>query len=122
MNPATLTKAVLRAADLLGVTDELPEILGVDAELLAQARSGAAALQPESPAWAIGVRFAGVYRALLTLAGDSAKARAWLDTPHSTLGAVPRELLRTEAGRERVFGYLDAVQKYEIKLPPRSRH
>lgn len=117
-----LTKAVLRAADLLGLTDDLPEILGIDAEQIALARSGAVALQPESPSWTIGVRFASVYRSLLTLAGDSAKARAWLDTPHSTLGTAPRELLRTEAGRERVFGYLDAVQKFEIKLPPRSQH
>lgn len=121
-DPATLTKAVWRAADLLGLTQDLPEILDVDANALARVRSGAEGLQPDSPAWANAVRFTSLFRSLLTLVGNPENARAWLDTPHRTLGSPPRELLRSAAGRERVFGYLDNVQKYEFKLPPRSQH
>ena len=122
MNPAMLTKAVLRAADLLDLAQDLPVILGIEAHQWERLRSGAQTLQPDSAAWPIAVRIASLFRSLVTLLGDANRSREWLDSPHATLGSSPRELLRTDTGRERVFGYLDAVQKYEIKLPPRSRH
>jgi hypothetical protein len=43
-----------------------------------------------------------------------------LSTPHQTLGAAPAEMLRTPEGRAHVLRYLDAVQKFEMKLPPRG--
>jgi len=122
ISPATLTKALLRAADVLHLAQDLPTILGVEAQHWTRLRSGAETLQPDSEEWAIAVRIASLFRSLVTMLGTAESAREWLDMPHRTLGSSPRELLRTDAGRDRVFGYLDAVQKYEIKLPPRSQH
>ena len=119
-DPATLTKAVLLAAERLGLTNALPQILGIDALHLARMARGEAALARDGAEWAVALKFAGLYRSLLSLLDSPANARTWLTAPHQTLGGSPADLLRTAAGRDHVFKYLDAVQKYEMKLPPRS--
>jgi hypothetical protein len=119
-DPATLTKAVLRAAEHLGLLHVLPEILEIDPQQLSKMIGGAAMLDRNGAEWTSATRFTGLFRSLVTLLGDSRSARLWLTSSHQTLGAAPAELLRSSAGRERVYRYLDAVQKYEIKLPPRS--
>ena len=119
-NPATLKKAILRAADVLGLTQQLPQILGVDEHSWAKLSADERALVPGTDEWASAVRFASLFRALLTLVGTVPNARDWIDQPHRTLGASPRSLLLNPEGLERVVHYLDSVQKYEIRLPPRS--
>ncbi|RPH54182.1 MAG: DUF2384 domain-containing protein [Lysobacterales bacterium] len=54
------------------------------------------------------------------LVGTTERARAWLGGPNQALGANPVELLRTPDA-ERVYRYLDAVMKNELRLPPRWR-
>jgi hypothetical protein len=120
-DPRTLTKAVLRAAEHLGLSQALPEILGLDAHVAERMASGNYLLDPNSDEWAAATRFTGLFRSLLTLLGNREDARAWLASQHQTLGDAPSQLLRTPEGRDKVFGYLDAVQKFEVKLPPRSR-
>jgi uncharacterized protein (DUF2384 family) len=117
---ATLTKAVLRAAERLGLTDSLHEIIGIDAASVERMRKGEIALDPSRAEWESATRFTGLFRSLLTLVDTIENARNWLSTPHQTLGAVPAEMLRTPNGRDHVLRYLDAVQKYEMKLPPRG--
>ena len=117
IDPTTLKKAVTRAAEVLDLTQALPRILGIDANAWAASER---ALAPDSEEWRAAVRFAGLFRSLLTLVGSAAKAREWLDQPHRTLGESPRVLLQSPGGLERVVRYLDAVQKFEVKLPPRS--
>lgn len=117
IDPATLKKAVLRAAEVLGLTDQLPSILGIDAK---SSQATALELAPGTDAWSAAVRFASLFRALLTLVGTVPKAREWLDQSHRTLGESPRALLQNPAGLDRVVRYLEAVQKFEVKLPPRS--
>jgi uncharacterized protein (DUF2384 family) len=118
---ATLTKAVLRAAERLGLIDTLHEILGIEAASLDRMRRGEAVLDASRSEWGEATRFAGLFRSLLTLVETTENARAWLSTPHQTLGAAPAEMLRTADGRAHVLRYLDAVQKFEMKLPPRGR-
>jgi uncharacterized protein (DUF2384 family) len=117
---ATLTKAVLRAAERLGLTETLHEIIEVDAASVNQMRKGEATLDPSRGEWEAATRFAGLFRSLLTLVDTTENARTWLSTPHQTLGAAPAEMLRTPEGRAHVLRYLDAVQKFEMKLPPRG--
>lgn len=119
-DPATLKKAILRAAQVLGLTQELPHVLGIDAHAWTQLSADQRALVPETDEWNGAVRFAGLFRSLLSLVGTVPNACEWLDQHHRTLGASPRSLLGNPAGLERVVRYLDAVQKYEVKLPPRS--
>lgn len=116
-DPATLKKAVLRAAEVLDLSQQLPEILGIDAQTwLSTERT----IAPDTAEWCSAVRFTSLFRSLLTLVGSVSNARAWLDQHHRTLGESPRALLTTPEGLERVVRYLDAVQKFEVKLPPRS--
>ena len=119
-DPATLKKAILRAAQVLNLTQELPSVLGTDANAWTQLSANERALVPGTDEWTGAVKFAGLFRALLSLVGTLPNALAWLDQPHRTLGASPRSLLSNPEGLERVVRYLDAVQKYEVKLPPRS--
>jgi uncharacterized protein (DUF2384 family) len=119
-DPAMLMKAVLRAAQVLGLSEQLPSLLGIDAYAWVQLSSNERALMPGTDEWHRAARFAGLFRALLTLVGAVPNAIEWLDQPHRTLGASPRSLLVNPEGLERVVRYLDAVQKYEVKLPPRS--
>lgn len=116
-DPIMLKKAVMRAAEVLGLTQQLPNILGIDAESW---RANERAFAPGTDEWNAAVRFASLFRALVTLVGSVPNAREWIDQPHRTLGESPRALLQNSAGLERVVRYLDAVQKFEIKLPPRS--
>ncbi len=120
---ATLIKAALRSAERLGLSDTLPDILGIDSHELLKITTGESALDPASDAWKDATTFVSLYRSLLTLLSSLDQARSWLTAPHHSLGGAPADLLRTAPGRELVFRYLDAVQKYEIKLvPPGKRH
>ena len=119
-DPATLTKAVLRAAERLGLVEALPRILDIDEFTMTRLSGGEALLDPDKAEWIAATRFASLFRSLILLLGDANEARTWLGQSHQTLGAPPAELLQTAEGRERVLSYLDAVQKFEIKLPPRS--
>ncbi|HEX7012014.1 MAG TPA: antitoxin Xre/MbcA/ParS toxin-binding domain-containing protein [Steroidobacteraceae bacterium] len=116
-NPATLTKAALRAADRLGLSEMLPDLLGIDAGLASNLTNGARALDPARPEWLAASKFLSIFRSLVTLAGGTESARAWLVSPNQALGAVPADLLRSPVGRDRVLRYLEAVQKHELKLP-----
>lgn len=120
IDPGTLTKAVLRAADHLGLTADLPSILGLSPDIISSMMRGERTLDSHGSEWERAKHFASLFRSLLTLTGTAENARSWLTTVHHTLGAAPRELLRTSEGLERVLKYLDSVQKYEIKLPQRG--
>ncbi len=118
-DPALLTKAVLRAAEHLQLQEALPDILGLAEASGQQLIEGARLLDPSAEEWQQALRFTGLFRSLLRLTGSATHAREWLRVPHHALREPPAALLRTAAGRDRVYRYLDAVEKYEIKLPPK---
>jgi len=121
LDPATLTKAVVRAAERLELIGALPQILGISAQVVDEWRAGRAHLDPTHAEWQTAIHFTGLFRALLSLVGSIENARTWLTTPHQTLASAPATLLQTPEGMELVLRYLGNVQKYEIKLPPRGR-
>jgi hypothetical protein len=118
--PATLTKALLRAAAELGLTADLPLLLGLSADEVANLQAGSGVLDPQRDEWARALKIVGLFRSLVSLLGAPTRARAWLGSPNQTLGASPLALLRTPEA-ERVYRYLDAVQKHELRLPPNWR-
>jgi predicted transcriptional regulator len=105
-----LTKAVLRAADKLAVSQAaLASIVGVSEAQISRMRSGDATLQPDSKAFELAVLFVRLFRSLdIIVGGDEAVARAWLANSNLALDAKPAEKIRTVPGLMDVIAYLDA--------------
>jgi Protein of unknown function (DUF2384) len=119
-SPALLTKALIRATDELALAADLPALLQIPAEDAASLQSDGRVLDPQREEWAKALRIVSLFRTLVSLVGTTERARAWLGSPNQTLSACPVDLLRTNDA-ERVYRYLDAVLKNELRLPPRWR-
>lgn len=109
---AVLTRAVMRAAGLLGVSQkELSRILGVSAASLSRLASGERLLDPESKEGELGLLFVRIFRSLdALLGGDDENRRLWLRGENLYLGGVPLELMQSVRGLVDVAGYLDAMR------------
>jgi hypothetical protein len=107
---AVLTKAVLRAAERLGVTAKtLAAIIGVSEATVSRFRSNAAVLEHGTKPFELAILFVRLFRSLdAIVGGDEAVARAWLKTANTALGASPIERIRTVTGLVDVIAYLDA--------------
>jgi hypothetical protein len=108
----TLSKAALRAADLLGLAQaELAPVLGLSPATVSRMASGGHVLAPGQKSWEMATLFVRLYRSLDALVGSNeALARAWLDGENAALGGVPRELIASAEGLDRVVQYLDAAR------------
>lgn len=104
------TKAVLRAAERLGVTNRLlAGILGLSEASVSRMGSGAYLLTPGDKPFELAVLFLRLFRSLdAIVGGDQAAARAWLQSENTALGAAPISLIPSLAGLVNVVGYLDA--------------
>lgn len=107
---AVLTKAVLRAAGLLGLPQQaLAQVLGVSRPTVTRMGLGGYRLSPSQPkVWELATLFVRMFRSLDALVGHEAAARAWLEGPNTDLGARPLELIGSAEGLVRVVHYLDA--------------
>jgi hypothetical protein len=107
---ATLSKAVVRAADFLGLSQAaLAEILGVSGATASRLVGGSYHLQPaRKREWEFALLFVRLYRSLGALVGNDTDARTWLRNDNLALGAKPLELIRGAEGLVRVLHYLDA--------------
>jgi hypothetical protein len=105
-----VTKAVLRAAERLGVTNRLlAGILGLSEATVSRMGSGAYLLTPGDKPFELAVLFLRLFRSLdAIVGGDQAAARAWLQGENTALGAAPIGLIPSLAGLVNVVGYLDA--------------
>jgi uncharacterized protein (DUF2384 family) len=108
---ATLTKAVSRSAERLGLNQkELAAVLGISpasSSRLGRSRR----ISPESKEGELALLFLRVFRSLdAVLGGDAEKSRRWLRAENHHLGAPPAELLQTVAGLVHVAEYLDAMR------------
>lgn len=106
-----IAKALLRAADLLGVTArELSRVVGVSEATLSRLKrnpsdAGRLAGKPQE----LALLFIRLYRSLdAILGGDDAAARRWMRAENTALGAPPLERIRTVDGLAHVLAYLDA--------------
>lgn len=107
---ATLTKAVVRAAGLIGVTQQsLSRILGVSAATVSRMFSGQYRLAPErGKEWELAVLFVRMYRSLDAIFGHADAAQQWLNGDNLALMGKPVELIQSTEGLVRVLHYLDA--------------
>ena len=105
-----VTKAVLRAADLLGISNKaLGRIVGLSEASVSRMGSGGYTLAPGDKPFEIAVLFIRFYRALDAIVhGDAAVARAWLSNPNAALGGTPLAIIQTLPGLVHAIAYLDA--------------
>lgn len=107
---AVLTKALLRAADRLGVTGAtLAAVIGLSPASLTRMKKGEFALEAGTKPFELAILFVRLFRSLDAIAGgDERIARAWLANPNIALDAAPIEKIRTIPGLMDVIAYLDA--------------
>ena len=107
---ATLTKAVVRAAELTGVSQQsLARILGVSASTVSRMFSGQYRLARErGKEWELAVLFVRTYRSLDAIFGHADTVRQWLNAENLGLSGKPVELIQSTEGLVRVLHYLDA--------------
>ena len=107
---AVLTKALVRAADTLGVrAGGLARVIGVSPASVTRMKQGAFALTPATKPFELAVLFVRLFRSLDSIAGgDEAVARAWLANENTALGGRPLDLIQTISGLTHVIHYLDA--------------
>lgn len=107
---AVLTKAVLRAADRLGITGAtLAAIIGLSPASLTRMKKGEFALEAGTKPFELAILFVRLFRSLDAIAGgDERIARAWLASPNTALDAAPIDKIRTIPGLMDVIAYLDA--------------
>jgi hypothetical protein len=107
---ALVTKAVIRAADRLGINNKtLASVIGVSEATVSRMKSGKHALEANGKPFELAVLLVRLYRSLDSLiGGDDIAARAWLSNTNTVLGAAPLELIQSVSGLMNVIQYLDA--------------
>ena len=107
---AVLTKAALRAATQLGMTNKsLATIIGVSEATVSRMRSGDYTLQRGQKPFELAILFVRFYRSLdAIVGGDAAAAAAWLRNRNTVLDAEPLALIQTVPGLMNAIQYLDA--------------
>ena len=104
------TKAVIRAADHLGISAKrLSTTIGVSEATVSRMRKGEFILEPGGKPFELAVMFVRLFRSLdAIVGGDEAVARAWLKNPNTALGGRPIETIATISGLVDAIAYLDS--------------
>jgi Antitoxin Xre/MbcA/ParS C-terminal toxin-binding domain/Antitoxin Xre-like helix-turn-helix domain len=107
---SVLTKAVLRAADRLGLSARtLAAVIGVSEATVSRMKKSGSALEADTKPFELAVLLVRLFRSLDAIAGgDEAVARAWIANPNTALGGTPRDLIKTVSGLVDTISYLDA--------------
>ncbi|WEX08199.1 antitoxin Xre/MbcA/ParS toxin-binding domain-containing protein [Chelativorans sp. AA-79] len=105
-----LAKAVLRAAERLGLTARaLAAVVGVSEPTVSRLKKGEFDLERGTKPFELAVLFVRLYRSLdAIVSGDEAVARAWLRNDNTALGGRPLDRIQTIAGLVDAIAYLDA--------------
>jgi hypothetical protein len=105
---AVLTKAVLRAADHLHLSNAiLADVLGLSGPTITRMRRGEYFLNGK--AFELAAIFVRVYRSLDAIAGGDAQVAArWLQAENTVLKDRPANLIRKVTGLFHVIHYLDS--------------
>jgi uncharacterized protein (DUF2384 family) len=111
-NPsATLSKAVVRAARFLDISQTLlAEILGLSEATVSRLTRDKYQLRSDRKEWQFALLFVRLFRSLDALLGHDEQARTWLHGTNTGLGASPIDLLTNPEGLVRVVNYLDAYR------------
>lgn len=108
---ATMSKAVVRAAHLLDVSQAaLADVLGVSGATASRLFTGMYQLHPSrKKEWEFAALFVRLFRSLDAIVGHGQQAHLWLEGPNAAFsGERPIDMVRTAQGLVRVLQYLDA--------------
>ena len=107
-----LSKAVLRAAELLGLSSAvLARVLGVSEASISRLSAGARTIDPQSKEGELALLLVRVYRSLDALVGtDAAQRKSWLHGHNRALNGRPVDLIQRADGLVTVVAYLDAMR------------
>jgi hypothetical protein len=105
-----VTKATLRAADRLNLTNKvLAKVIGVSEATVSRMRKGDYGLDQGQKPFELAVLFVRLYRSLdAVVGGDDAVASKWLVNANTALRGTPLELIQSASGLANVIQYLDA--------------
>jgi uncharacterized protein (DUF2384 family) len=104
-----LSKAVVRAAERLGVSRSLlAKTLGLSAASISRLHGGQYRLDPGRKEWEFALLFVRAFRSLDSILNDESTARRWLTSENRALNGRPIDLICTTEGLVRVVQYLDA--------------
>jgi hypothetical protein len=105
-----VTKAVLRAAARLGVSNKvLAAIIGLSEASVSRMGSGTFTLASGDKPFELSVLFLRLYRSLDALVdGDDGVARAWMRNDNAALGGAPLTVIQSLTGLVHAVAYLDA--------------
>lgn len=109
---AVLTKATLRSAGLLGLTNSvLAKAVGLSEASISRMSSGAKAFEVGSKPAELAALVIRVYRSLDALVGNSEEhRRLWMTSYNRALNAIPKEAIQSAEGLVRVVTYLDGAR------------
>src|SRR5882724_10540558 len=109
-NAVVVTKAVVRSAERLGISNRLlARIIGLSEASISRMARGRFALDSGDKAYELSLLFIRLFRSLDSIVGgDEATARAWLRNENLALGDKPIEMIETVPGLVSVLAYLDA--------------
>jgi len=107
---STVSKAMLRASDLLGLSaKELASVIGLSEATLSRLKHGQGVSSLSGKAYELALLFIRLYRSLDAITGgDDAVSRRWLRAENTALGGIPAERIRSIDGLAHVLAYLDA--------------
>ena len=109
---AVLTKAALRAAQLLGLTHAaFARTVGVSESHVSRMAAGQRLLEPGTKPAELAALLVRVYRSLDALVGNSDRHRQlWMDSYNRAFNEAPREAIQRVEGLVRVVRYLDGAR------------
>jgi hypothetical protein len=109
---AVLTKATLRSAGLLGLTNSvLAKAVGLSEASISRMSSGAKAFEVGSKPAELAALVIRVYRSLDALVGNSEEhRRLWMTSYNRAINATPKEAIQSAEGLVRVVTYLDGAR------------
>jgi hypothetical protein len=107
---AVITKATLRAADRLNVTNRvLAKVIGVSESTVSRMRKGDYPLERGQKPFELATMFVRLYRSLdAVVGGDDVVASKWLANANTALKGTPVDLIQSVSGLTNVIQYLDA--------------
>ena len=107
---AVVGKAVLRAADRLGLRNAvLADVLGLSQATMSRLKSGDYCLDKNSKAYELALLVIRLFRGLdAIVGGDTVAVQSWMGTENKALHGQPISLIRTITGLALAVQYVDA--------------
>lgn len=107
---AVASKALLRAAELLGLSaKEVAGIIGVSEATVSRLKRAPGTARLSGKSCELALLFIRLYRSLDAITGgDDRSSRQWMRAENTALGGVPADRIRTIDGLTHVLAYLDA--------------